>query len=63
MLDITKDMVNIYTPIDIPFPNAGTLTLDKHLDYETVMRFRLLDEDERNFMVERYCFIGVLMIG
>jgi hypothetical protein len=57
-LDITKDMVYIYTPIDIPFPNVGTLTLDKHLDYETVMRFRLLDEDERNFMVERYCFIG-----
>ncbi|WP_148939044.1 hypothetical protein [Rossellomorea vietnamensis] len=32
--------------------------LDKYKHYDTQMRFVLIDEDERSFEVERFCYLG-----
>lgn len=67
-LDIKKDIVYIYTVSDsidatfdsiteiIPFVNRQSV--DKYKDYETVMRFCLIDKKSRTFEVERFCFLG-----
>jgi hypothetical protein len=42
-----------------PFPtDAVASTVADFVDYEPMMRFTLVDEDERLFQAERYCFKG-----
>ncbi|WP_226036793.1 hypothetical protein [Aquibacillus saliphilus] len=57
-LDIKKEFITVYT-LSTPvtnLANLGAINLDKIKDYQAVMRFELLDEDTREFGVERFCF-------
>ncbi|MGD6803464.1 hypothetical protein [Rossellomorea aquimaris] len=55
-LDIKKNIVYVYTAEqELPVPPQ---LLDKYKHYDTQMRFVLIDEDERSFEVERFCYLG-----
>ncbi|WP_261177662.1 hypothetical protein [Anaerobacillus sp. CMMVII] len=58
-LDIKKDIVYIYT-VDNSFANGliPKHLLNKYKQYDTQLRFVLIDEDERIFEVERFCYLG-----
>lgn len=62
-LDIKKEFIYIYTVVtpnedkDQPlFMNSPSFA--KYKNYETVMRFELIDLNARIFEVQRYCFFG-----
>ncbi|QHS21822.1 hypothetical protein GWK91_02170 [Virgibacillus sp. MSP4-1] len=65
-LDTKKDTVYIYT--EFQKEKLGELLgsffadkkeeMNRFKEYETVMRFRLVDKEDRIFEVERFCFIG-----
>ncbi|WP_027726294.1 hypothetical protein [Tuberibacillus calidus] len=61
-LEIKKDVVSIYTvENDLSFIKEILpirMDLDRYKNYETVMRFRLVDKENRTFSVERFCFLG-----
>ncbi|MCK6207063.1 hypothetical protein KZX50_16590 [Bacillus infantis] len=58
-LDVKKDAVYIYQVVDSfddgPVPKP---LLQKYKQYETSLRFTLIDKNERTFEVERFCYIG-----
>jgi hypothetical protein len=58
-LDIKKHVIFIYTvpnPCeDVPIPEH---LINKYKQYDTQLRFVLVDEDERRFEVERFCYLG-----
>lgn len=63
-LDVKKDVVSIYTKPDVSisledlFPGVSASILTPFINYETEMRFKLVDKKDRTFVVERYCFLG-----
>jgi hypothetical protein len=58
-LDVKKNAVYIYQAVDsfdaAPVPKP---LLEKYKQYETSLRFTLIDRDQRTFEVERFCYIG-----
>jgi hypothetical protein len=58
-LDIKKNVIYIYTVEnsfeDATFPKT---LVDEYKQYETSLRFILVDPDERRFEVERFCYLG-----
>ncbi|MGM0843701.1 MAG: hypothetical protein ACQEUT_01900 [Bacillota bacterium] len=55
-LDIKKNMVFVFTADEeLPIP---PLLVDKYKQYDTQLRFVLIDEEERIFEVERFCYLG-----
>jgi hypothetical protein len=55
-LDIKKNMVYVYTADqELPIPPA---LQPKYKQYDTQLRFVLIDENERAFEVERFCYLG-----
>ncbi|MGD6875685.1 hypothetical protein [Bacillus infantis] len=58
-LDVKKNTVYIYQPVDsfdaAPVPKP---LLEKYKQYETSLRFTLIDRNQRTFEVERFCYIG-----
>lgn len=61
-LDIKKEFIYIYTVSnsleDSPFEQSLFTDEQKYKNYETVMRFQLIDSGERRFEVQRYNFLG-----
>src|SRR5699024_1131502 len=58
-IDIELKMLiyTISTPLeDLPLIMDAPLP-EKYTDYETVMRFELIDPETRLFHVQRYCFL------
>lgn len=56
-LDIKKNIVSIYTNESTEEESLIPLSL-KHKYYEAKMRFILIDEEARTFVVERFCYLG-----
>lgn len=58
-LDIKKDIVYIYTVdhsiADESFPKQLG---QKYKQYDTPLRFLLIDQEERRFEVQRFCYLG-----
>lgn len=71
LLDIKKERITIYTPDQnigllselINFTSVDKLkeaqaVLRRSLSYSPMLRFILIDEDQRIFITQRYCFLG-----
>ena len=63
-IDVKKEYIYIYT-VSTPLDELKNLTpftsgvnFDKYKDYETMLRFTLIDKQNRIFAVERFCFLG-----
>ncbi|BAY41688.1 hypothetical protein NIES2111_60840 (plasmid) [Nostoc sp. NIES-2111] len=71
ILDIKKEIITIYTPDQnigllselINFTSADKLkeaqaVLKRSISYSPMLRFILIDEHQRIFITQRYCFLG-----
>ncbi|MCG1027276.1 hypothetical protein J5S49_03080 [Virgibacillus halodenitrificans] len=60
-LDVKKEYIYIYyanKELGEVLPFTDSHTQDKYKQYETELRLELIDEDERCFVMERFCFLG-----
>lgn len=63
-LDIKRETIYIYTvsnaleKIEQRFPLVNSVNLDEYKNYETLLRFTLVDEKTRFFIVERFSFLS-----